>query len=55
MDAFGQAEGLVPLIGLLIVGYLACFAAIVGGTIRLANPPGAGGSGVSHPERASAR
>ena len=45
----------VPVGGLLIVGYLACFAAIVGGTIRLANPPGTGGSGVSHPERATAR
>ena len=45
----------VPVGGLLIVGYLACLAAIVGGTIRLANPPGTGGSGVSHPERATAR
>jgi hypothetical protein len=29
----------VPVGGLVVVGYAVCLAAIVGGTIRLANPP----------------
>jgi hypothetical protein len=107
LSGFGHAEGLVPLVGLLVIGalgitltqisfqigalgasfpankaadpivavvlgsvllhqhvpagapfilgYVACVIAIVGGTIRLANPPGADTAGMPGSQRAIAR